>query len=300
MKSEDHDKAAQSSSNEGSPMEVVATEEQSDKPNEPANIPGDDNAMESNGNDSIIPSSENPNNPTTPEEPKDATQTPSEDRKRSPSVAGLEDIDNKPNKSAKPTKRATPRKKKTPPPPRVSTRPSRTRKAPERLQDAVAPAQPKKPATTKGKASNTRLSYDPVYLTTNVRSRLATHDLFHMLLEPQAWDSLTPADKTELINLLPPTQANKDLLSLIEAGETDIPRPKEFTISYDPFRSDIARFQNDLRNGRRTKKWQADADQAMIDRANGTFDEWKEREKELWWGQNLDPDTYKETKASKD
>lgn len=44
-------------------------------------------------------------------------------------------------------------------------------------------------------------------------------------------------------------------------------------------------FQQDLVEGRLQKKWLDEARVASGRRANGEFDEWKEREREEYWGQ---------------
>lgn len=111
-----------------------------------------------------------------------------------------------------------------------------------------------------------------------------------MLLEPAAWTSLTADQQKELVAMLPDSVANKGFLEKIENGETEGTRPNAFTISNDCFRTDVAKFKEDLKNGHLAKTWQAAAHQAVVARAAGEYDEWKAQEAELWWGQKADPE----------
>lgn len=65
----------------------------------------------------------------------------------------------------------------------------------------------------------------------------------------------------------------------------EAPRPEIFTLSSDCFRTDVAKFKDDLKNGHLAKTWQTAAEQAIRDRAAGLFDAWKAQEGERWWGQ---------------
>lgn len=47
----------------------------------------------------------------------------------------------------------------------------------------------------------------------------------------------------------------------------------------------MRRFQEDLKDGREGKKWRASALEAGRERLRGEFDEWKEVEREEYWGQ---------------
>lgn len=105
-----------------------------------------------------------------------------------------------------------------------------------------------------------------------------------MLLEPAAWSSLSSEQQSTLVSMLPSTPANTALLAAINSGVTDT-RPQAFTISNDCFRTDVAKFQEDLKNGHLAKTWQAAAEQAVVERAAGAYDAWKAEEAESWWGQ---------------
>ena len=47
---------------------------------------------------------------------------------------------------------------------------------------------------------------------------------------------------------------------------------------------ELRRWQEDLKNGREAKKWREEAMQAGKDRGEGKFDEWKEMQREEYWG----------------
>jgi hypothetical protein len=107
-----------------------------------------------------------------------------------------------------------------------------------------------------------------------------------MLLDPVAWECLTTPQRASLVEMLPPTSFNKDILAKIASGElTDVKRPRELTVNFNIFRTDVAKFKDDLSNGWLGKTWQASAEEAVRNRAAGVFDEWKDEEAERWWGQ---------------
>ncbi|PVH99395.1 hypothetical protein DM02DRAFT_434944 [Periconia macrospinosa] len=174
-------------------------------------------------------------------------------------------------------------KKQTPTPP-VSSRPTRVRKPPARLIDT--------PTTTAPKATRARTPprkpkskvWDPDYVTTNPKSRLTKTDLHHLLLEPKAWTCLTPSQHERIMALLPPSYSSARQLQ--NDNSTPIPRPSIFTLNSNLFRTDVAKFQEELREGHLTKTWQTSAVEAVIERAEGGFDKWKAEESERWWGQN--------------
>jgi hypothetical protein len=106
-----------------------------------------------------------------------------------------------------------------------------------------------------------------------------------MLLEDSAWTCLSPSQQKQLLDMLPPTAKNLDLIAQHASDPTaPVPRPKELSAS-EIFRTDVAKYQTDLRNGHLAKGWQTAAQEAMVQRAEGKFDAWKERETEIWWGQ---------------
>ncbi|OAG01599.1 uncharacterized protein CC84DRAFT_203345 [Paraphaeosphaeria sporulosa] len=177
-----------------------------------------------------------------------------------------------------------PARKGAPPAPRVGTRSSgRARKAPERFENLASPP---KPATTTARKPGGRV-FEPVYITTNANSRLKKIDLFHMLLKANAWTCLTSEQKLDILALLPLNPINVKLANDLRAGTAaEDARPREVSLNFNLFRTDVAKFKEDLSNGHLGKTWQASAEQAIKDRAAGAFDDWKEQEAELWWGQN--------------
>jgi hypothetical protein len=196
-----------------------------------------------------------------------------------------------PKKAASPVKakakaKKAPKKpaaKKTAPPPLPSTRPSRYRRAPDRFEDLQEAKPVKAPAATKTPAKSK--VFDSAYITTNSTSRLGKADVYHMLLEPAAWTSLSAEQQITLLSMLPQDSATTALIVKAQSGDTEGTRPALFHGSNDCFRTDVAKFQEDLKNGHLAKTWQASAEQAVIERAAGDYDEWKAEESELWWGQ---------------
>lgn len=185
-----------------------------------------------------------------------------------------------------------------------SSRPKRVRAAPKRLNDDLLQSTPtkspsKKPKTTKHlsraskdvqaelKAAQTKANnrkkanYSPNHLLTAKGSLLAKIDLGKMLSDDRAWSVLSPEQKLKLLSFLPnaPETAaetvNEDVPSIFQQCLRD----------NSAFKSDVRKFQDDLINGYCDPKWQAKANVAMKERANGDFDAWKDEETELWWGQ---------------
>lgn len=182
-----------------------------------------------------------------------------------------------PNKT-KAIRKAAP-KKAAAPPERTSTR---NRKAPERLVGLQEQPPTKAPPAKK----NIGKVFDPVYITTNSGSRLGKADMHKALRDETAWTSLSAEQQMTLISMLPDSTEHQQLLARIKAGETgESTRPPAFTVMNNCFRTDVAKFQEDLRNGHLAKTWQAAAEQAVIERAAGEYDAWKAEEAELWWGQ---------------
>ena len=117
---------------------------------------------------------------------------------------------------------------------------------------------------------------DPEWLVTNEKSPLANEDLHAEFSNPKTYEKFTKSDWEDLRETLPPNvPVNPDGYSI----------PMTF-FKYDPdFRRGIREFQEDLGSGRLDPKWQADAAQAMEERARGEFDAYKEDQFEAFWGQ---------------
>lgn len=66
----------------------------------------------------------------------------------------------------------------------------------------------------------------------------------------------------------------------------DLPNiPGQILAGSTAFRTDLRLYQEDLAEGRMDPAWRRRAEQASKERAEGKFDDWKEKERELWWGQ---------------
>lgn len=61
--------------------------------------------------------------------------------------------------------------------------------------------------------------------------------------------------------------------------------PQQALKSNSAFRADVRLFQEDLAAGRYEKQWLEDAKLASEERASGKFDDWKEKNREDFWGQ---------------
>ena len=141
------------------------------------------------------------------------------------------------------------------------------------IEPTVAISTPAKSRT--GRAAKVNRS-DPEWLVTNEKSPLASEDLHAEFSDPKTYENFTKSDWEDLRETLPSNvPVNPDGYSI----------PITF-FKYDPdFRRGIREFQEDLASGRLDPKWQADAAQAMEERARGEFDAYKEDQFEAFWGQ---------------
>lgn len=142
----------------------------------------------------------------------------------------------------------------------------------------VAPVEPVATAPAKrnaGRSAKANRS-DPEWLVTNEKSPLGYEDLHAEFSDPKTYENFTKSDWEDIRETLPPNvPINPDGYSI----------PTTF-FQYDPdFRRGIREFQEDLLSGRLDPKWQADAAQAMEERARGEFDAYKEDQFEAFWGQ---------------
>ena len=138
--------------------------------------------------------------------------------------------------------------------------------------EPVATAPAKRNADRSAKANRS----DPEWLVTNEKSPLGYEDLHAEFSDPKTYENFTKSDWEDLRETLPPNVPNNpDGYSI----------PMTF-FQYDPdFRRGIREFQEDLTSGRLDPKWQADAAQAMEERARGEYDAYKEDQFEAFWGQ---------------
>ena len=141
---------------------------------------------------------------------------------------------------------------------------------------AESPTKSSAPARRGGGRASKVDRTDPEWLVTNEKSPLADEDLHAEFSNPKTYEKFTKSDWEDLRETLPPNvPVNPDGYSI----------PMTF-FKYDPdFRRGIREFQEDLGSGRLDPKWQADAAQAMEERARGEFDAYKEDQFEAFWGQ---------------
>jgi hypothetical protein len=212
-----------------------------------------------------------------PSSPTKSTSSSTSSKKRSLTNSANEQPTSSPKKKTK----ASPT-----PAPTGPTRPTRNRKAPERLISTPQAVKAKPALTPQTKLAPASKIFDPTYMTTNSKSRLTRFDIYHLLLVPTAWTTLTAAQKLSLLALLPPTPNNRRLAGEIEAGTAPpATRPIEFGANFNLFRTDVAKFKEELAGGQLGKGWQEDSARAVVERAEGHFDWWKAEESEMWWGQ---------------
>nr|POF17766.1 hypothetical protein CFP56_13178 [Quercus suber] len=109
---------------------------------------------------------------------------------------------------------------------------------------------------------------------TQANSPLGRVNLVGFLDNEKAWMTLPKALRQELYSQLP-TIGN-------ESHDIDI-NPLHSALR--PYMEDaIANWQEDLREGRESKKWRQEAIDAGRERERGKFDEYSEAHKEEWWG----------------
>lgn len=95
-----------------------------------------------------------------------------------------------------------------------------------------------------------------------------------------AWTVLTREEQLHLIAMIP-GEALPDLPDDIELPNI----PKQVLKSNSSFRADVRLYQEDLEAGRYDPSWLKDAKVASEQRASGKFDDWKEKNREEFWGQ---------------
>ncbi|OKL63487.1 hypothetical protein UA08_01413 [Talaromyces atroroseus] len=165
-----------------------------------------------------------------------------------------------------------------------------------RSQQLQTPAEPVRDAahletsramssTPKQNAARKRGPWGEDYLMTNPKSALVHADLVRLFSNPKAWEYLEEDEKRELISLLPShIHPNPDPDP--EDPDSKIPPLPESFLRYDNnWRAALRNFQYDLESGRYKPDWQRQARRAVQERAEGKFDDYKEREFEQFWGQ---------------
>lgn len=99
-----------------------------------------------------------------------------------------------------------------------------------------------------------------------------------MLRKEEAWETLDFQTREHLYSLLPAPQEGEP------EHNPDVHPLKSHYKSH--IEEELRRWQEDLKDGREGKKWREEAMQAGQDRIDGKFDEWKEMEKEQYWGKS--------------
>jgi hypothetical protein len=88
-----------------------------------------------------------------------------------------------------------------------------------------------------------------------------------------------------LLSLLPEHIHPNPVPDPTSADQTIAPLPESFVRYSTDWQDAVRGFQRDLGDGRYEPEWQAEAAQAMEERANGTYDSFKEQQYEEFWGQ---------------
>ncbi|KAE8418324.1 Asx homology domain-containing protein [Aspergillus pseudocaelatus] len=122
-------------------------------------------------------------------------------------------------------------------------------------------------------------------LMTSTSSNFIYLDLVKLLANPEAWNCLEESEKREILDLLPEDLHPNPDPSPDDPDAKIPPLPEEFLRYSNNWRDGIRHFQLDLQNGRYDPVWLREAGEAMQQRADGTFDKFKEEEFEQFWGQ---------------
>lgn len=105
----------------------------------------------------------------------------------------------------------------------------------------------------------------PFFLTLSIINTSRTKDI--LLCHPQAWDILTPKEKHQILSKFPDDREVRD-------PGTEKARPDtKALLNNDNFRNDVARYQEDLRQGYHDPAWIEQAQMAHRAREAGAYDE---------------------------
>ncbi|EEP78687.1 predicted protein [Uncinocarpus reesii 1704] len=158
-------------------------------------------------------------------------------------------------------------------------------KAPAESSKKMNPSGARKPAGRRSGPGRPSKKWSEPFVLTSDKSPLIDIDLVKLLSDPRAWNCLEEEEKREILSLLPDT-AHPDPHGNPEDPDSKIPPlPHEFLRYSIPWRDAVRQFQVDLQNGRYDPEWQRQARQAVKERAEGKFDNWKEEQFEQFWGQ---------------
>lgn len=102
--------------------------------------------------------------------------------------------------------------------------------------------------------------------------------------DDRAWASLSAEQRRVVLRLFNQTPA-----STLATVPEDLPNiPAQLLARSTALRTDLRLYQEDLAGGRMDPVRRRRAEAAAKERAEGRFDDWKERERELWWGQKME------------
>ncbi|KAJ6150985.1 hypothetical protein N7470_007579 [Penicillium chermesinum] len=149
----------------------------------------------------------------------------------------------------------------------------------------MSPTDSRVASAVKETSRKARGRWSEEHLMTSDKSILIDKDIVKLLASPGAWHCLEEAEKREILSLLP---ADTHPESRTKSGRSKLrntPLPDSFVRYSNNWRDGIRQFQLDLQNGRYNPEWLRQAEEARIQRENGEFDAFKEREFEEFWGQ---------------
>ena len=166
----------------------------------------------------------------------------------------------------------------------MARRSGRTTKAPEHFDPGTllperaveASKKNKRPKRNSLTPSNALQRNSPI-LQEDIQSLLAS-----AILE---WSSLTESKKRSLIDVFPIAYRIYDT---DEAGKLKCPISGEFAANDSIIKRDVARFKRDIEAGFYLKKWQDEGRRAMIERAEGQFDDYIKQHAEDNFGTSPD------------
>ncbi|KAI1342095.1 Asx homology domain-containing protein [Xylariaceae sp. FL0016] len=119
---------------------------------------------------------------------------------------------------------------------------------------------------------------NPDHMLTATNSPLATTNLRDLLCNPMAWDVLTTEEKQKVLSKFP------DDKEILDAGTENAHPDIAALRNNNNFRHDIARYQENLRNGRHDADWITQAQAAHSRRATGFYDKFLAEKFESEWG----------------
>jgi len=117
-------------------------------------------------------------------------------------------------------------------------------------------------------------------------------DVFKVILRKEdAWSALPQETQQHLYSLLPkPLQGDEPHDAAVNPLKT----------RYRPHLEEaLRRWQDDLKDGKETKKWRGEAMQAGSDRKEGKFNDWKDVQREEYWGETAVKDENDKPKNDK-